>query len=88
MWWMHASAIHGLHGKWRIAAEGIVILDRRLVMRVECSISVPTRILVLERFLVEVMFVVHLQLAHGEIWKRVGVGVSERLSKDSSLETE
>ena len=44
--------------------------------------------LVLERFLVEVVFVVHLQLAHGKIRKRFGVGVSERLCKDLSLETE
>ena len=65
VWWMHASTIHGFHRKWWIAGEAIVILDGRLVVRVVCSISVPGSMLVLERFLVEVVLVIHLQLAHG-----------------------
>jgi hypothetical protein len=65
---MHAIPIHGLHRKWRITVEAIVILNRRLVMmRVVSTILMPCRMWILERFLMVVVFVVHLQLAHVEL---------------------
>lgn len=66
MWWMHAGTIHGLHGQWRIAVEGIVILHRRLVVGVVASIVVPWSTMIIKVILVVMLLVVHLQLAHIE----------------------
>ena len=63
-WWMHAGAIEGLHGKRWIAGEAIVVLDGRLVMGVVCSIWAPASMLVLKGLLVEMVLVIHVQLAH------------------------
>jgi hypothetical protein len=70
MRWMHVGPIERLHGKRGKVAEAIVILDRRMMMRVVSTVSVPCRMVVLERFLVMVVLVVHLQLAHVELRQR------------------
>jgi hypothetical protein len=66
MWWMHAGAVDGFHGKRRKAVEGIVVLHWRLMVWVVSIISMPCRVVILERFLVVVVvvLVIHLQLAH------------------------
>jgi hypothetical protein len=65
--WMHIRPIERLHGKWGEIVEAIVILDRRMMMWVVSTIPVPSSMLVLERFLVMVVLVVHLQLAHVDV---------------------
>jgi hypothetical protein len=82
MWWMHASPVDGFHWERRKSVEAIVVLHRRLVMRIVSIISMPSRSVILERFLVVVMvvmLVIHLQLAHVEMQFRYGSGVSVRV---------
>jgi hypothetical protein len=67
MRWMHVTPIERLHGKRGKIAEAIVVLNWRMVMWVVSTVSVPARMLVLERLLVMVVLVVHLQLAHVEL---------------------
>lgn len=69
---VHASGVDGLHGKGRICGEAIVVLDGRLVVGVVGSIWAPGRMLVLKGLLVEVMVVIHVQLAHGGLLEREG----------------
>jgi hypothetical protein len=77
---MHAIPIDRLHRKWRITVEAIVILNRRLMMmRVVSTILMPCRVRILERFLMVVVFVVHLQLAHGELLQTSKSRVSVRV---------
>lgn len=76
--WVHAGSVHGFHGKWRVGGEGIVVLDGRLVVLVMvvgvvCSVRVPGSVLVLKGFLVEVVVVIHVQLAH-VVWRQLGSG--------------
>jgi hypothetical protein len=73
MWWMHAGAVDGFHGKRRKGVEGIVVLHWRLMVWVVSIISMPCRVVILERFLVVVVvvLVIHLQLAHVGIAGRV-----------------
>jgi hypothetical protein len=62
---MHAGSIHWLHGQWRIAVEGIVVLNGGLVMvGVVGSAIVPASRVVIKMILVVMLLVVHLQLAH------------------------
>jgi type IV secretory pathway TrbD component len=86
---MHASAVDGLHGKWWIAGEAIVILNGRLVVVVGivCSIWTPARVLVVERVVVEMVVVIHLQLAHVERWGQQGMecGIRARAWKQASV---
>jgi hypothetical protein len=66
MWWVHAGAVHGLHGQRGIAVEAIVVLDGRLVVRVVGGTVMPRRAVVIKVILVVVvLLVVHLRLAHG-----------------------
>jgi hypothetical protein len=65
---MHVSPIERLHGKRGKVVEAIIVLDRRMVVRIVSTVSVPSRVLILKRFLVVVVvLVVHLQLAHVEL---------------------
>jgi hypothetical protein len=65
--WVHSRRIDGLHRKWGIAVEAIVVLHGRLVLRMAIRNSImPVRIMVLKRLLVVVVLVVHLELAHIE----------------------
>jgi hypothetical protein len=65
MWWVHAGAVHGLHGQRGIAVEAIVVLHGRLVVvRVVGSTVMPRRAVVIKMILVVVLLVVHLHLAH------------------------
>jgi hypothetical protein len=66
MWWVHAGAVHWLHWHWCIVVEAIVVLHWRLVMWVVTGIIVPCGAVVIKMILVMMLFVVHLQLAHGE----------------------
>jgi hypothetical protein len=66
---MHAGSVHWLHGQWRIAVEGIVVLDGRLVVLVLVGVVASTIVpcsssVVIKMILVVVLLVVHLQLAH------------------------
>ena len=61
---MHASAIEGLHGEWRKSGEATVVLDWRMMVWIVSTIAVPGSMMVLERVLMVVVFVIHLQLAH------------------------
>lgn len=85
--WMHAVPVDGLHRERCKAVEAIKVLDWRLVVWVVSIIAMPSRMVILERFLVVVMVVVviHLQLAHVE-WQyvlewciRASVGTSVRV---------
>lgn len=70
-WGVHARGIDGFHGKWRIGGEAIVVLDGRLVMVVVCRVGAPGSMLVLKGLLVEMVLVVHVQLAHvGRLGKK------------------
>jgi hypothetical protein len=79
--WMHASPVDGFHWERRKVVEAIIVLDGRLVMWVVSVISMPSRMMILERFLVMVvvMLVIHLQLAHVELQETYGSGVSVRV---------
>lgn len=83
--WMHAVPVDGLHRERCKAVEAIKVLDWRLMVWVVSIIAMPSRMVILERFLVVVMVVVviHLQLAHVEgsrYWSGVSVRVWERVS--------
>jgi hypothetical protein len=64
--WVHASAVHRLHGQWRIAVEAIVVLNWRLMVWVVSSTIMPCRTMIVKMIRVMVLLVVHLQLAHIE----------------------
>lgn len=70
---VHRRAVDGFHWERRIAAEAIVVLDWRLMVRIVSRIVVPTRILIV-KMIVVVVLVVHLQLAHGEVRRATEVG--------------
>ena len=67
VWRMHISPIDRLHGKRGKVVEAIIVLDRRMMVRIVSTVSVPSRMLILKRLLVVVVLVVHLQLAHVEL---------------------
>lgn len=69
---VHARGVDGFHGKGRIGCEATVVLDRRLVVGIVGSIWAPGRMLVVKGLLVEVMVVIHVQLAHGGQFEREG----------------
>lgn len=56
--WMHASPVNGFHWERRKVVEAIVVLHRRLMVRIVSVMSIPSRMVILKRFL-RVVRVVH-----------------------------
>jgi hypothetical protein len=84
---MHASPVDGFHWKRREAVEARIVLHWRLMVWVVSIISMPSRMVILERFLVVVMvvLVIHLQLAHVDLQQRCWSGVSVRVWEQVSV---
>ena len=62
---MHARCIERFHGKRRIVAEAIIVLNWGLMMRIVAASLMPTSMMVVKMILM-MLFVIHLQLAHIE----------------------